>query len=141
VASAIHSIRLGGWPEGPAKAKWQILSLVLNSNRINTPVLNEEADTEYLAYLALETSLEQLKKPAELWIYSGELHAKNQPRHLHEIAARLPRNLSPVWVSSCYRLVVPVILGKTPNTSIRQRKRRAKWLPTRERSSIWTNGV
>src|SRR6202034_3498869 len=36
---------VGGWPEGPAKARWQILSPVLNADRINTPLLNEEADT------------------------------------------------------------------------------------------------
>lgn len=79
---------VGGWPEGPAKARWQILSPVLNADRINTPLLNEEADTEYLPYLALETSLEQLRKPAELWIYPDELHVRNQPRHLYEIYNR-----------------------------------------------------
>ena len=45
-------------------------------------------DSEFIANLALFTSLEELRKPVELFIYADELHMKNQPKHLHEIHQR-----------------------------------------------------
>jgi dipeptidyl aminopeptidase/acylaminoacyl peptidase len=76
---------LGGWPEGRMRKRWAAVSATLNANRINTPLLINAADSEFVADLALFTSLKQLHKPVELFIYSNELHVKNQPKHRYEI--------------------------------------------------------
>ena len=46
----------------------------LNAERIDVPVLNNDPDSEFLADLALYTSLRELGKPVELFIYPDELH-------------------------------------------------------------------
>ena len=51
-------------------------------------MLVNAADSEFIASLALYTSLEELHKPVELYIYANELHAKNQPKHRYEIFER-----------------------------------------------------
>lgn len=79
---------LGGWPEGPSSANWKQLSASLNVDRIETPVLVNASDSEYIASLSLVTSLQQLKKPVDLFIYPDELHVKNGPRHRYEIYER-----------------------------------------------------
>jgi dipeptidyl aminopeptidase/acylaminoacyl peptidase len=79
---------LGGWPDGAARDKWKALAASLNGDRIEAPLLVNAADSEYLASLALCTSLEQLRKPVELFIYPNERHAKNQPKHRYEIYER-----------------------------------------------------
>ncbi len=79
---------LGGWPEGKAKANWQVLSPPLNADRIKAPLLSNSADSEVLLALPLIVSLQQLKRPVELFIYPGELHVKNQPKHRYEIYER-----------------------------------------------------
>jgi dipeptidyl aminopeptidase/acylaminoacyl peptidase len=79
---------LTGWPEGRSKPRWQVLSPMLNANRIDAPILINAADSEYLAELGLYASLEALRKPSDLYIYPDELHVKNQPAHRLEIYQR-----------------------------------------------------
>jgi dipeptidyl aminopeptidase/acylaminoacyl peptidase len=79
---------LGGWPEGKVKAEWEELAASLRADKIHAAVLNNVSDSEYVADLALQTSLEQLGKPAEMVIYPGELHVINQPKHRYEIYER-----------------------------------------------------
>ncbi len=79
---------LGGWPEAKAKVNWKELASSLNANRIKTPVLMNAGDSEYIIALSLYTSLQQLQKPVELFIYPNELHVKNQPKHRYEIYER-----------------------------------------------------
>ena len=79
---------IGGWPEGDSKKNWETLAASLNADRIETPLLMNSADSEFLANLALYTSLEQLHKPVELHIHVNELHVKNQPKHRYEIYER-----------------------------------------------------
>lgn len=79
---------LGGWPERDARKNWETLAASLNADRIETPLLMNSADSEFLANLALYTSLEQLHKPVELYIHVNELHVKNQPKHRYEIYER-----------------------------------------------------
>ncbi len=80
---------LGGWPESKsAAARWHVIAPSLNADRINAPLLSNAAETEYIDDLADYTSLEQLGKPMELFIYSKELHIKNQPKHRYEIYER-----------------------------------------------------
>jgi dipeptidyl aminopeptidase/acylaminoacyl peptidase len=79
---------LTGWPEGPASERWHKISATLNSDHIHTPLLINAADSEYLVSLALVTSLEQLHKPVEMFVYPNESHIKNQPLHRREIYER-----------------------------------------------------
>jgi dipeptidyl aminopeptidase/acylaminoacyl peptidase len=79
---------LGGWPEGRRRKRWEAIAATLNANHINTPLLINAADSEFLGDLALFTSLQELKKPVELFIYTNELHYKNQPKHRYDIYQR-----------------------------------------------------
>jgi len=79
---------LDGWPEGESRPKWQALSPVLNADKIETPLLINSTDSEYITKLSLVNSLLQLDKPAELLIYANEKHVKNQPKHRYEIYER-----------------------------------------------------
>ena len=79
---------LGGWPEADARKNWERVAASLNADRIETPLLMNSADSEFLGNMALYTSLEQLHKPVELHIHVNELHVKNQPKHRYEIYER-----------------------------------------------------
>jgi len=78
----------GGWPEGKSKANWRQRAPELNADRIDVPVLNNDPDSEFLADLALYTSLRDLGRPVELFIYPDELHHVNQPKHRYQIYER-----------------------------------------------------
>ena len=60
----------------------------LNADRIETPILENASDTEYLIYLPVYRSLLDLGKPVELYLYPQELHVRNQPLHRYEIYER-----------------------------------------------------
>jgi len=79
---------LGGWPEGESRRRWKVLSPTLNANHIHVPLMENAADSEFIGDLALFTSLQELRRPAELFIYANELHVKNQPKHRLEIYER-----------------------------------------------------
>jgi dipeptidyl aminopeptidase/acylaminoacyl peptidase len=79
---------LGGWPEAKSKMNWSQLAPELQADRIDTAVLNNDPDSEFLEDLALYTSMRELGKPMELYIYPGELHHINQPRHRYQIYER-----------------------------------------------------
>jgi len=79
---------LGGWPEGNTKPRWQEIAMSLRADLVQSPVLENIADSEYIAYLPRVVSLQELGKPVELHIYPYELHVKNQPRHRYEIYVR-----------------------------------------------------
>jgi len=79
---------LGGWPEGKSKSNWQQIAMSMNADRIETPILENASDTEYLIYLPVYRSLSDLGKPVELRVYPNELHVRNQPRHRSEIYER-----------------------------------------------------
>jgi dipeptidyl aminopeptidase/acylaminoacyl peptidase len=78
----------GGWPEGKSKANWKQEAPELNADRIDVPVLNNDPDSEFLEDLALYTSLRDLGRPVELFIYPDELHVVNQPKHRYQIYER-----------------------------------------------------
>jgi dipeptidyl aminopeptidase/acylaminoacyl peptidase len=79
---------VGGWPQGKSQSNWRQLAPELNADRIDAAVLNNDPDSEFLADLALYTSLRELGKPVELFIYPNELHVVNQPRHRYQIYER-----------------------------------------------------
>jgi dipeptidyl aminopeptidase/acylaminoacyl peptidase len=77
-----------GPPEGEWAAKWQRMSTSLNVQNIFSPLLINAADSEYIDDMQLITTLRRKKKPVEMFIYAGELHEKNQPKHRYEIYDR-----------------------------------------------------
>jgi dipeptidyl aminopeptidase/acylaminoacyl peptidase len=79
---------VGGWPEGRSSENWHRLSPALNADRVRAPFLANAADSEYVAGLQFFTSLKQLEKPAEMFVYANQLHEKNQPKHRYEIYQR-----------------------------------------------------
>ena len=79
---------LGGWPEGRSNSNWKQLAAYINAERIYVPVLNNDPDSEFMGDLALYTSLWELSKPMELFIYPNELHVVNQPKHRYQIYER-----------------------------------------------------
>jgi dipeptidyl aminopeptidase/acylaminoacyl peptidase len=86
--SALETWGLRGWPEGRARMNWKAVSPMLNANRVVTPLLSNAAESEFILSLPFVVSLEALNKPVELYIYGGERHLKNQPRHRLEIYHR-----------------------------------------------------
>jgi dipeptidyl aminopeptidase/acylaminoacyl peptidase len=85
---AFKTMGLGGWPEGQSKSNWDEIDMPAHADRIQTAILENTSDTEYLIYLPLYRSLVDLGKPVELYIYPQELHVRNQPRHRFEIYER-----------------------------------------------------
>jgi dipeptidyl aminopeptidase/acylaminoacyl peptidase len=79
---------VGGWPEGKSNTNWRQLAPELNAARIDVPVMNNVPDSEFLGDLALFTSLRELERPAEMFIYPNELHVVNQPKHRYQIYER-----------------------------------------------------
>ena len=79
---------LGGWPDGVARSRWMMFATPLNADRIQTPLLNNDPDSEVLFDLPLYTALRELKKPVELFIYPNELHHINQPKHRYQVYER-----------------------------------------------------
>jgi dipeptidyl aminopeptidase/acylaminoacyl peptidase len=75
-------------PNGDSLPKWQRVSPALNARRIHAPLLTNAADAEYIFAMQLVTTLRELKKPVEMFIYPNEEHVKNQPKHRYEIYER-----------------------------------------------------
>jgi dipeptidyl aminopeptidase/acylaminoacyl peptidase len=88
VQNSFSNDGVAGWPEGKSKANWKQLAPDLNADSIDVPVLNNDPDSEFLPDLALYTSLRDLGKPMELFIYPDELHHVNQPKHRYQIYER-----------------------------------------------------
>lgn len=60
---------------------WKPISLARNAARIDTPILMQVADREYLLSLEAWAALKQAGKPVELFVYPDEYHNKWQPAH------------------------------------------------------------
>ena len=82
----------------PDAAFWQSVSLERNADRIDTPLLMQLSDDEYLLALGAFEALRVRNKPVEMIVYPDEHHNKYQPRHL---AATYERNLDwfDFWLS------------------------------------------
>jgi dipeptidyl aminopeptidase/acylaminoacyl peptidase len=79
---------LSGWPHGEINPIWRQIAMSMNADKIVTPILENDSDTEYLITLSTYRSLRDAGKPIELYIYPNELHVRNQPRHRLEIYDR-----------------------------------------------------
>ena len=77
-----------GLPQGDMLARYQKISLSLNASSVHTPLLINAADGEYLYDMQRVTTLRDLKKPVEMYIYAGERHEKSQPKHRYAIYQR-----------------------------------------------------
>jgi dipeptidyl aminopeptidase/acylaminoacyl peptidase len=79
---------MGGWPEGESSKRWHEYSSALNAPLIHAPFLSNASEDDFMMTFDLYTSLEQLRKPVELFMYPNELHTKVQPKHRYEIYER-----------------------------------------------------
>lgn len=62
-------------------ARTRAYSLAANADRIDTPILIQSSDREYLTALELEAARRQRGKPIALYVYPDEYHVFWQPAH------------------------------------------------------------
>lgn len=60
---------------------WKEVSLSDNAHRIQTPILVNAAESEFLGSLLTYTALREARVPIDLFVYPGEYHARWQPAH------------------------------------------------------------
>ncbi|WP_245678898.1 Atxe2 family lasso peptide isopeptidase [Asticcacaulis taihuensis] len=60
---------------------WAPISLEQNAAKIDTPMLMQLSDREYLDALAARTALVEQSKPVEVYVFPNEYHVKWQPQH------------------------------------------------------------
>ena len=72
-----------GWPLATAAdpAFWSQGSIIQNAARINTPLLLQESDREYLMALDSVAALKEYDKPVDMYVFPDEYHNKWQPAH------------------------------------------------------------
>jgi dipeptidyl aminopeptidase/acylaminoacyl peptidase len=72
-----------GYPPAtrPNPEFWEPASIVQNAARIDTPILLQLADREYLHALDVWTVLTELGKPVEMYVFPDERHIRWQPVH------------------------------------------------------------
>ena len=76
-------MRAQGFPAGTSddRAFWAPGSLLRNAAAIETPLLMQLADREYLTALDDYAALRELGKPVDLYVFPDEYHEKWQPAH------------------------------------------------------------
>ena len=67
---------------------WKPMSLSLNARSLDTPILMQLADREFLGSLEAYTALREQKKPVDLYVYPDEYHMKWQPLHRRAVYER-----------------------------------------------------
>ncbi len=67
---------------------WKPLSLILNVDRVDTPILVQTGDSEYEIGLDVAEVYRRRGKAFELYVLEGEPHVKYQPAHRQAIYAR-----------------------------------------------------
>ena len=67
---------------------WKPLSLILNADRIDVPLLIQTGDSEYEAGLDVVATYKLLHKAIELYVLEDETHVKWQPAHRQAIYTR-----------------------------------------------------
>lgn len=77
-----------GPPSKRSWKRWREYSSSLNADRIKAPLLSNASEDDFMMDFEMYTTLEQLRKPVEMFIYPYELHTKAQPKHLFEIYKR-----------------------------------------------------
>jgi dipeptidyl aminopeptidase/acylaminoacyl peptidase len=72
-----------GWPKATADDRefWAQGSIIQNAAKIDTPLLLQEADREYLLALDPVAALKEQGKPVDMYVFPDEFHIKWQPAH------------------------------------------------------------
>lgn len=75
--------RATGWPANWANDRefWATGSIVQNVAKIDTPLLIQQSDREYLYALEAFSALRENGKPVDLYVFPDEYHHKWQPAH------------------------------------------------------------
>jgi len=60
---------------------WRPISLALNAQQIDTPILMQLPDEEFLGAIDSVTALQDAGKPVSLYVFPDENHSKWQPAH------------------------------------------------------------
>lgn len=84
---------LGDWGFGdPAlpepQNQWARMSLALNAERFQTPLLVQVSDQELLPETQTFAALRAHNKPVEIYVFMNEGHIKSQPRHRYSVYRR-----------------------------------------------------
>ena len=66
-------------------ATWLNLSVALNVDKVNAPLLVQSADSELLYFASTRRALEEAGKPFELLVFDNEGHVKRSPSHRRAI--------------------------------------------------------
>lgn len=74
--------------EEKAEEFWRPMSLILNADRIEVPILIQNADSEYEGGLDVHEVFKQKGKPIELHVFENETHYKWQPAHRRAVYER-----------------------------------------------------
>ncbi|HEX8238251.1 MAG TPA: Atxe2 family lasso peptide isopeptidase [Allosphingosinicella sp.] len=79
-----------GFPPATAEDPvfWRPMSMALNAERMETPLLMQLADEEYLLALEAFEALREKEKPVEMYVFPDERHIKWQPAHRFAIYER-----------------------------------------------------
>ncbi|HTM81565.1 Atxe2 family lasso peptide isopeptidase [Asticcacaulis sp.] len=72
-----------GYPKLTEEGKsfWAPMSIRANAARLNTPILMQVSDIEYLGVLEGYVALKEQNKPVELYVFPDDNHVKWQPAH------------------------------------------------------------
>ncbi|WIW89570.1 Atxe2 family lasso peptide isopeptidase [Sphingobium sp. V4] len=72
-----------GWPALTEDRPefWRPISLARAAHHIDTPLLLQVSDDEYLATLESVTALRERNKPVDLYVFPEEHHVKREPAH------------------------------------------------------------
>lgn len=74
--------------ETGSEKDWKPMSLILNVDKIHTPILVQAADSEYQSGLDVVTTYALRGRPMELFVLNDETHVKWQPAHRQAIYRR-----------------------------------------------------
>ena len=74
--------------EEGAEDFWRPMSLILNVDRVDVPILIQNADSEYEGGLDVVEVYRTEGKPIELHVFEDETHYKWQPAHRHAVYER-----------------------------------------------------
>lgn len=77
-----YSAAIGYPPAAPVDiAFWKPYSVALNAATMDTPLLMQLADFEYLTALPAYTALRAYHRPVDLYVFPDEFHIKWRPQH------------------------------------------------------------
>ncbi|WP_246171580.1 Atxe2 family lasso peptide isopeptidase [Sphingobium limneticum] len=78
-----RTMRKQGWPAATADDRqfWAPGSLIQNAASIDTPLLMQLADREYLTAIDVYAALREQGKPVDMYVFPDEYHNKWQPAH------------------------------------------------------------